>query len=134
MVQLSGVADESVDLAYTMSAPALLTSEREVCAIARAMGRAIRPGGRAMIVSVPKANCAVTQDEEWGCPKCYWKLRGIDKSFWPKCLQAAATADAAGGAYRIEYVSNTQLFPHKPAAYCQVRRGPARLGLSASAC
>ena len=72
-----------------------------------------------MIVSVPKPDCAVTQDSEWGCPRCFWKLRGIDKGFWPKCLQAALTADTPGGAYRIEFLSNTNLFPFKPAAYCQ---------------
>ena len=117
--KLSGVADESFDLAYTLSAPAQLVSQNEVCAIAREMGRVIRPGGRAMLVSVPKADCAVTQDEEWGCPRCFWRLRGIDKSFWPKCLQEALTADTPGGAYRVEFVSNTQLFPFKPAPYCQ---------------
>ena len=75
--------------------------------------------GRAMIVSVPKSDCAVTQDEEWGCPRCFWRLRGIEKAFWPKCLQAALDADSPGGAYRVEFLSNTELFPFKPAAYCQ---------------
>ena len=117
--RLAGVADDSFDAAFTMSSLAQLTSEREVCAVARELGRVIRPGGKAMLISVPKSNCAVTQDADWDCPRCYWRLRGIEKGFWPKCLQAALSADAPGGAYRIEFLSNTALFPFKPAAYCQ---------------
>ena len=117
--QLTGVADDSFDIAYTMDALAQLTSERDVCSVAREMGRVIRPGGRAMLVSVPKADCAVTRDEEWGCPRCYWQLRGIEKGFWSKCLLSGGAGGAADGAYRIEFLSNTQLFPFKPAAYCQ---------------
>ena len=73
-----------------------------------------------MIVSVPKPDCAVTQDAEWDCPQCFWTLRGIEKGFWHKCLplQPSSTAAGAGGAYRVEILSNTALFPFKPASYC----------------
>ena len=117
--KLVGVADESFDVAYTMSSLSQLTSEREVCKVAREMGRVIRPGGRAMLVSVPKSNCAVTRDADWGCPRCFWTLSGISKGFWPRCLQEALSTDSVGGAYRIEFLSNTALFPFKPSAYCQ---------------
>jgi hypothetical protein len=61
----------------------------------------------------------VAEDADWGCPRCYWQLRGLDKGFWAKCLQAALTADSPSGAYRVEVVSNTKLFPFKPPPYCQ---------------
>ena len=107
--KLTRRADASFDLAYTMTAPADLTSEREVCAIARQMGRVIKAGGRAMIVSVPKPDCAVTQDSEWGCPRCFWKLRGIDKGLLAKMLTGGSDGRHAGRgvSYRvpIEYES-----------------------------
>eukprot|EP00966_Prymnesium_polylepis_P084218 1949337-Prymnesium_polylepis.1 len=65
-----------------------------------------------MVVSVPKPNCSGTVDAEWGCPACYWALPAVPKAFWAACL-------APAGSYRVELLSNTQLFPHKPAAYCQ---------------
>ena len=117
--RLSGASDDSFDVAFTMTSLAQLTSEREVCAVAREMGRVIKPGGRAMLVSVPKSSCAVTQDAEWGCPGCFWTLSGIAKPFWPRCLLEAMSTDGPGGAFRIEFLSNTELFPCKPAAYCQ---------------
>ena len=39
-------------------------------------------------------------------------FQSVDKSFWSKCM-------AESGNFRVEFVSNTELFPHKPAAYCQ---------------
>ena len=54
--------------------------KEDVCRVAREIGRVV--GRRACDgVSVPKADCAVTKDEEWGCPRCYWMLRGIEKRF-----------------------------------------------------
>ena len=73
--QLVGVQDNTFDVAFSMGTLSQLTSERDVCSAARELGRVIRPGGRAMIVSVPKASCATTQDSEWDCPRCFWKLR-----------------------------------------------------------
>ena len=118
--RLGGIADDTMDAAFTMGTYSLFTRETDVCAAARELGRVIRPGGRAMIVSVPKPDCAVTQDAEWDCPQCYWTLRGIDKGFWQRCLQLqpSSAASGGGGAYRVELVSNTALFPFKPASYC----------------
>ncbi len=40
----------------------------QVCSAARALGRVLKPGGRALIASIPKETCGVTQDVEWDCP------------------------------------------------------------------
>ena len=55
----------------------------------------------------------VTQDAEWDCPRCFWRLPAVDKDFWPRCLKASG-----GEGLRVQLLSNTELFPFKPAAYC----------------
>jgi hypothetical protein len=75
----------------------------------------LKPGARALVVSIPKPTCATTQDRDWDCPRCYWRIAGIDKSFWANCLARGGQGE---GAYRLEFLSNTELFPGKPAAYC----------------
>jgi SAM-dependent methyltransferase len=122
--QLSGLADESFDVAFTMDIMSQLTSTGDVCDVARELARVVRPGGRAMIVSVPKSSCATTHDASWDCPHCFWQLKSIDKNFWAACLSQPPASEgsggggAAGGAYRIEIVANTELFPSKPGSYC----------------
>ena len=124
----------TLTLALTLTGSGTLSqlhSERDVCAAARELGRVVRPGGRAMIISVPKPSCAATIDAEWDCPRCYWRLRGIDKSFWSTCLVKHAAdgggggggsggdGGGGGGAYRLEFIANTALFPSKStASYC----------------
>ena len=50
----------------------------------------LKPGGRALIASIPKETCGVTQDVEWDCPRCFWKLPAVDKEFWHRCFSAKA--------------------------------------------
>ena len=114
-----------------------------MCEAARALGRVLRPGGRALIASVPKETCAVTQDADWDCPRCFWKLKvqlppltsplpqplaspvcrapsprpcdapqAVDKDFWHRCFKGGSEG------IRVQIMSNTELFPSKPAAYC----------------
>ena len=73
--QLNGFIEDFFDVAFSAGTFGLLSSEDDVCAAAKEMGRLVKPGGKAMIVSVPKANCSSTFDEEWDCPKCAWKLK-----------------------------------------------------------
>ena len=54
----------------------------------------------------------LTQDVEWDCPRCFWKLPAVDKDFWHRCFKAG------GEGIRVQLLSNTELFPFKPAAYC----------------
>ena len=51
---------------------------------------------------------------EWDCPRCFWKLPAVDKEFWHRCF----AAKAGGEGIRVQLLSNTELFPFKPAAYC----------------
>ena len=110
---LAGIEDDAFDAAYTAGTMALLSQPEEVCAAAKALGRVLKPGGRAVIASVPKDTCAVTQDAEWDCPRCFWKLKSVSKEFWASCLKGG------GEGLRVQLLSNTDLFPAKPAAYCQ---------------
>ena len=113
--ELRGIADETFDVAFTAGTLSLLRGEDELCAAARELGRVLKPGARALVVSIPKPTCATTQDRDWDCPRCYWRIAGIDKSFWANCLARGGQGE---GAYRLEFLSNTELFPGKPAAYC----------------
>ena len=61
---LEGVPDSSFDAAFSAGTLATLATAEEVCAAARALGRVLRPGGRALIASVPKETCAATQATE----------------------------------------------------------------------
>ena len=95
--QLSGLADESFDVAFTMDIMSQLTSTGDVCDVARELARVVRPGGRAMIVSVPKSSCATTHDASWDCPHCFWQLKSIDKNFWAACLSQPPASEGSGG-------------------------------------
>merc|ERR1740139_1545949 len=97
---LEGIADDSFDAAFSAGTLATLETAEEVCAAARALGRVLRPGGRALIASVPKETCAVTQDVEWDCPRCFWKLPAVDKDFWHRCFKAG------GEGIRVQLLSN----------------------------
>ena len=40
----------------------------QVCSAARALGRVLKPGGRALIASIPKETCGVTQVQPLPAP------------------------------------------------------------------